>query len=275
MCWTPSLQQVFNETVNLFDVIIRCVLHHSDRFVNTSLTFTLHVVAHVLLNFVIITTAVLFRLVLRRPINNIQWASLICLLAGMVSLSPAPSAQLNAVETHNMLLGYIFVLLQWLDDEQSSMFSPVMFIIFSLSGSFGNIYSEKVMKDHFATSIHVQNTWIYSYGVLFNGLTLLLYGNLDRIMHYGFFHGYNPFTVAIIAVNTVLGLTVSLILKHTDNMVHIFLHQITTVVVLVLSMALFDFRPTLVFLCGATVVGCAIYIFNVAKYASLSAPQTV
>lgn len=59
---------------------------------------------------------------------------------------------------------------------------------------------------------------------------------------------------------------VSVILKHADNMLHVFAHQSTTVAVTVASTFLFHMQPTLMFVCAAAIVFSSIYIFNAAKH---------
>ncbi len=128
------------------------------------------------------------------------------------------------------------------------------------------------MKAGPEVSIHQQNSYIYAFGILFNGLSLFMYGNYERIRSDGFLHGYNAYTWAILAINSVLGLTIALILKRIDNIFHLFAHQATTVMVMLLSVFLFDFHLTLQFVCSGVIVGCSIYIFTIAKHIEIKAP---
>jgi UDP-sugar transporter A1/2/3 len=121
------------------------------------------------------------------------------------------------------------------------------------------------MKQEYQTSIHVQNAWIYAFGVFFNGISLALYSWRGGEWH-GLLHGYTGLTWTVVLLNTVLGLTIALILKHVDNIFHLFAHQVTAVSVLVCSIVLFDFQLSIAFLCGATIVACSIYTFTLAKH---------
>ncbi len=121
------------------------------------------------------------------------------------------------------------------------------------------------MKQDFETSIHAQNTQLYFYGMLFNGASLLLHGNLERILMHGLFAGYNFMVYSIIVVNAALGLTTSLLLKHVDNMFYVLVHQAAVITVLVASIVVFDFHPHFSFFPETVAVGCSIYIFHLSK----------
>nr|XP_046260887.1 probable UDP-sugar transporter protein SLC35A5 isoform X2 [Scatophagus argus] len=252
-------------------------------------------------NFVILTTAVLFRIVLKRRLSWVQWAALVVLFLSIVSLTsgsggsqnaiPMPGHHSNPFSTpSNSCLLYTQLLHQmrnssaseswvsslpgqaWRDRVMEKLRSlgvgHILLLLQCFISAMANIYNEKILKDgdQLTESIFIQNSKLYAFGVVFNGLTLGLGSEARGLtMHCGLLHGHNIYSMGLVLVTAALGLSVAFILKFRDNMFHVLTGQITTVLVTALSLFLFDFRPSLDFFLQAPMVLLAIFIYNASR----------
>jgi drug/metabolite transporter (DMT)-like permease len=127
----------------------------------------------ILKNLNIISTGVLYRVFLQKPLSGVQWSALVLLGLGCAT------AQLS-VGTESVLATPAVGLLM----------AVVMAI---LSGAAG-VYTELIMKTRPQRNINVQNEYLYAFGVLFNLAAIWLY-DYDAVVGKGYFSGYNVLVV--------------------------------------------------------------------------------
>ncbi|XP_008288471.1 UDP-sugar transporter protein SLC35A5 [Stegastes partitus] len=250
-------------------------------------------------NFVILTTAVLFRIVLKRRLSWVQWAALVILFLSIVSLTTGSGGSQNSIAVPGLHANPLSTpsnscLLYTLEQMKNSSASEswvsslpgqawrdrvvkklrslgighILLLLQCFISAMANIYNEKILKDgdQLTESIFIQNSKLYAFGVVFNGLTLGLGSEARGLtMHCGLLHGHNMYSLGLVLVTAALGLSVAFILKFRDNMFHVLTGQITTVLVTGLSLFLFNFHPSLDFFLQAPMVLLAIFIYNASR----------
>lgn len=239
----------------------------------------------------------------RRHLNWIQWASLLILFLSIVALTAGTDTSQHNLAGHGFHHDAFFspsnscrlftseclrkdscTAKEWTfsDSKWNTTFrffshirlglGHILIIVQCFTSSMANIYNEKILKEgnQLTENIFIQNSKLYFFGILFNGLTLgLQSSNRDQIKSCGFFYGHNAFSVALIFVTAFQGLTVAFILKFLDNMFHVLMAQVTTVIITTVSVLVFDFRPSLEFFLEAPSVLLAIFIYNASKSQAL------
>ncbi|XP_034042671.1 probable UDP-sugar transporter protein SLC35A5 [Thalassophryne amazonica] len=252
-------------------------------------------------NFVILTTAVLFRIVLKRRLSCVQWAALVILFLSIVSLTTGSGANQHSSAVpglhgkhfstlSNSCVLYTHLLEQmrnssaneswvsslpgqaWRDQLVGKLRSLgvgyILLLLLCFISAMANIYNEKILKEgnQLTESIFIQNSKLYAFGLVFNGLSLGLSSEARGLtIHCGFLHGHNVYSLGLVVITAALGLSVAFILKFRDNMFHVLTAQITTVLVTALSFFLFNFRPSLDFFLQAPVVLLSIFIYNASR----------
>ncbi|CAG02632.1 unnamed protein product [Tetraodon nigroviridis] len=250
-------------------------------------------------NFVIITTAVLFRIVLKRHLSWVQWAALVILFLSIASLTTGAGSSQGAVAVpglhsrplsspSNSCLLYTQLLDQvknnskslvldvpahtWRNTTVGRVWSSgaghILLLAQCILSAMANIYIEKIFKEgiQLTENIFIQNSKLYVFGVVFNGLTLGLNPEAWGLTkHCGLLHGHNIYSLSLVLVTAALGLSVAFILKFRDNMFHVLTGQITTVLVTALSLFLFDFHPSLGFFLHAPIILLTIFIYNASQ----------
>jgi len=118
--------------------------------------------------------------------------------------------------------------------------------------------SDKIRQNE---SVHLQNLWLYFWGIIFNFIAIVI-DDWDTVMNEGFFHDYTLLTVLILLNNSFSGLAVAAIMKYANNLVKLFTFASSLMLTTVLSVLFFGYELTLQFTLGASVVFISIYLYN-------------
>lgn len=197
----------------------------------------------ILKNFNIISTGVLYRIILKRRLSEIQWAAFILLCAGCTT------AQLNPRSDHVL---------------QTPVQGWLMAIVMALLSGFAGVYTEAIIKKRPSRNINVQNFWLYVFGMVFNAIAIVVQ-DFDEVVSKGFFHGYSLITVLMILNHALSGLAVSMVMKYADNIVKVYATSVAMLLTAIVSVFLFGFHLSLAFFLGSTVVSVSVYLHSIGK----------
>ncbi|KAL0423001.1 UNVERIFIED_CONTAM: CMP-sialic acid transporter 4 [Sesamum latifolium] len=115
----------------------------------------------ILKNLNIISTGVLYRIILKKKLSEIQWAAFVLLSAGCTT------AQLNSNSDRVL---------------QTPFQGWLMAIVMALLSGFAGVYTEAIIKKRPSRNINVQNFWLYVFGMAFNAIVILVQ-DFDAVMN--------------------------------------------------------------------------------------------
>ncbi|OQS02426.1 hypothetical protein THRCLA_05200 [Thraustotheca clavata] len=187
----------------------------------------------ILWNLKILTTAALFRFVLRHRLGELQVIALILLVLGVIT----------SQSRHTMHHGVV------VDHTVGCTIS-----------SFGGIMSEYALKKNPEMSFFIQNAYMYIFGIIFNGIGVI--SNYSTIASSGFFNGYNSWTWLVVFIQALAGLMMGFIFKYLDNIVCVYTHVIAMMLTTIISILFFAFELTLEFACGFGVCIISMYLYH-------------
>ena len=216
----------------------------------------------------VLTTAVIFRVIIKRRLSTIQWVLLFVLTAGLVT------AQFDRVKRDGGGGGGGGTGgdLEAPPDGPTSgansffglNFGHLILLVVAVVGSCGNVLGEFLLKKDLGHSLQVQNFKLYSWGALFNFVAYVTTESRnDRALNIGnFFYGFNKYTVALACTQACLGLTISVMFKYIDNIFKVQAGAIGFVVTVLLGSIILGNYPTAVFYVGAATVIASVYAYN-------------
>ena len=179
-------------------------------------------------NIKIVFVAVLCWGVLNKHLTAVQWAALVLLVVGLVVseldylhdvASPCsavpPASTPSAAPSHSVLPAVA---------EKTSILSAFLLVAtMALCSALGNILVEYLYKRDPTTNIFLQNTQLYSFGVVLNFICIFVY-DAESVVNDGFFVGFDGLTWLIIVTNGVTGIAVAFILRYSDNIGNVWAH---------------------------------------------------
>jgi len=195
----------------------------------------------------ILTTAIFSVTMLGKEISKRQWAALLLLFGGIaiVQINNTAGSEKNINQEQSQTLGMIAVLSA------------------CLCSGFAGVYFEKILKGS-KVSLWTRNIQLGLFGFL-TGLMGSYYKDGSRIAEHGFFVGYTPVVWITISINAFGGLLVAVVIKYADNILKGFACSAAIVLASVISVFVFEFHITGMFVVGGSMVMAAVYIYSLPK----------
>ncbi len=139
----------------------------------------------------------------------------------------------------------------------------MIFIYCTLSGLAG-VYNEWILKKHYSVSLHLQNIYLYTYGFLLNlllaiGLPLLTSQSLHQVNP---FEGFSIYTWLVIATQSLNGLFMSVLIKHTSNIIRLFVISFSLIVTTLLSLLVLHLTLNFYFFISFAAMVCAVWLYD-------------
>ncbi|RCH77645.1 hypothetical protein CU098_003125, partial [Rhizopus stolonifer] len=133
-------------------------------------------------------------------------------------------------------------------------------LVHCVSSGFAGCYFEKILKTS-DTSMWVRNIQLGISGALFSLVGMLAY-DLQPIREGGLLQGYDWLTWVVVANQALGGLLVAIVVKYADNILKGFATSLSIIVSGIISIYLFNFQPSGVFIVGAFIVMSSSYIYG-------------
>ena len=201
-------------------------------------------------NLKILTTAILYRMILKRILSHLQWLSIILLLFGIITTQGHHLEQATAHDNNH----------QKNDDINNQnyyiMALGLVGIAVTLS-SLAGICCEYALKKRPDISFVQQNIYFCGYGILFNGIAVLVKDGI-----YSIFDGFTEITMIIIGITSCSGLLVGYMFKALDNIAVVFSHAESMMLTALVSFFFFQFKIHVEFVCGVGVSIIAMYLYD-------------
>ncbi|KAG6592900.1 CMP-sialic acid transporter 1, partial [Cucurbita argyrosperma subsp. sororia] len=233
-------------TVRLYPIpSIIYLIHNNVQF--ATLTYVDTSTYQIMGNLKIVTTGILFRLVLKRKLSNLQWMAIILLAVGTTTSQVKGCGESSC---------------------ESLLSSPIegymLGILSACLSALAGIYTEFLMKKN-NDSLYWQNVQLYTFGSIFNMARLVVddfRGGFENGPWWQrIFNGYSITTWMVVINLGSTGLLVSWLMKYADNIVKVYSTSMAMLLTTVLSVHLFNFRPTLQLFLGIIVCMMSLHMY--------------
>jgi len=214
-----------------------------------------------------VATAILFRLILKRVLADVQWIAVLLLACGAATSqlqlqSACPVVNGSAPADSDEGMAHSLRALAEGGTGSEVFLGVLLVLVTCFNSGFAGVYSELLLKkDGSMHSIHLQNMMLYAWGLLFNAIAMVLKDH-EQLSTLGLFHGYDASVWILVFNNACNGLAISAILKFTNNIVRVYAHTAAMILTMALEVVFMGapFSPQLCI--AIIVVSCSTYLYN-------------
>jgi len=207
----------------------------------------------------ILTTAVLSVIMLRKQLTGLQWVSLILLFCGVAAVN----VQANAKPVVKAAVQGAAELVTTRPKSaviQRPFVGFVAVVTACCLSGFAGVYFEKILKST-PQSIYVRNVQLGVVGMVL-GLGAVYVTDGAKVAAHGFFFGYDIAVWSVIMLHAFGGIVIAVVVKYADNILKGFASSAAIIISCVVSMYIFDFELSTLFIVGATFVIIATYMYS-------------
>lgn len=207
----------------------------------------------------ILTTALFSVLLLKRKLSKQKIGGLLLLTMG-VALVQLDKVEDNASKSYQ---------------EQNRWAGVLAVLGACCTSGFGGVYFELVLKPHQADStgpppsVWAKNVQLSTFALII-ALTTSFIKDHKAILSDGFFQGYSPLVLLVITLEAGGGLVVAAVIKYADNILKSFATAVSIVTSTIVSMWVFGFIVSKLFIQGSLLVFVAIGLYSRNEGASSS-----
>ncbi|CAF1225926.1 unnamed protein product [Adineta steineri] len=208
-------------------------------------------------NFKILTTAIMYRLIIKQNLKRKQWFALFLLFSGGVAYSLGTIRNSSGVPKQITTSGAV------MNRMYVHPLGFFMIAIYCTISGFSGVYNEWILKKYYTESIHIQNIFLYTYGVIFNlipAITVAMYSS-GSSYSFNLFHGFTFYTWIIILTQALSGIFMGVIIKHSSNIIRLFVISFSLIVAAILSVFVFNIHLNIYFFIAFITMICSLSIY--------------
>jgi len=139
---------------------------------------------------------------------------------------------------------------------------PMIIIYCTLSGLAG-VYNEWILKKYYSESLHLQNIYLYSYGTILNLIpavsSAMIISRTGQVFNP--FRGFTFYTWIIVLTQALNGLFMSVVIKHSSNIIRLFVISFSLIVTTLLSLVIFHISFNIYFFISFMTMICSLSLY--------------